>query len=91
MGAQLRLFHFSFSIRMKNTFLYEEKLNLEGMIIMLEMIVFAVTLVIAQTVSGFIMTHVMMKKFMSKDFIKKYTKMGVEVAEEIAEEMEDYL
>lgn len=63
----------------------------KGIIKMLEMIVFAVVLVIAQVVGGLIVANVMMKKFMNKEFIKKYTKMGVEIGQEIAEEMEDYL
>lgn len=56
---------------------------------MLEMIVFAVTLVIAQAVGGYIMVKIMMKQFMTKEFIKNYSKMGLEVAQEIQSEMED--
>lgn len=58
---------------------------------MLEMIVFAVTLVIAQAVGGYIMVKIMMKQFMTKEFIKNYSKMGLEVAQEIQSEMEDIL
>ena len=58
-------------------------------ITMLEMIIFAVVLVIAQTAAGLIMMSVVMKKYMSKEFIKKYSKMAMEVAEEIQDEMED--
>ena len=60
-------------------------------ITMLEMIVFAVTLVIAQAVGGYIMVKIMMKQFMTKEFIKNYSKMGLEVAQEIQSEMEDIL
>lgn len=56
---------------------------------MLEVIVFAVTLVVAQFVSTLIMLKYVMKKFMNKQFIKEYTKMGIDVAQELTEEMED--
>ena len=55
---------------------------------MLEMIVFALTLVGSYVVASLIMAYVMMKWFMRKDFIKRYTKMMVEVTEEIAEELD---
>lgn len=58
---------------------------------MLEMIVFAVTLVVAQLVGGYIMYKFMMKQLMNKEYIKKTSKMMAEVAMEIQEEMEDYL
>ena len=61
----------------------------KGIIDMLEMIVFALTLVIAQAVGGYIMVKIMMKQFMTKEFIKNYSKLGIEVAKEIQEEMED--
>ena len=61
----------------------------KGIIDMLEMIVFALTLVIAQAVGGYIMVKIMMKQFMTKEFIKNYSKIGIEVAKEIQEEMED--
>ena len=54
-------------------------------ITMLEIIVFVVFLVLAQTLAGLIM----MNKCLSKEFIKKYSKMAMEVAEEIQDEMED--
>lgn len=56
---------------------------------MLEIIVFAVTLVFAQLLGGLIVMGISMKWFMSKKFIKKYTKMALEVGEEIQDEMED--
>ena len=56
---------------------------------MLEMIVFAVVLVIAQMIGGYIMMEIMMKRFMSAKFIKKYSKMAMGVAEELSNEMED--
>ncbi len=58
---------------------------------MLEMIVFAVTLVIAQFVGSLIMFKYVMNRYMNKAFLKEYAKMGMEAAQEIAEEMEDYL
>lgn len=50
---------------------------------MLEMIVFAVTLVVAQCVAGF----VMLRLTMNKKFIKKYVKMATETSMELAEEL----
>lgn len=54
---------------------------------MLEMVVFAVTLVATQLVAGLIM----LKLFTSKKFIKKYAKLSAKIANEVAEEMEDEL
>ena len=54
---------------------------------MLEMAVFAVTLVAAQLVAGLIM----LKLFTSEKFIKKYIKLSAKVAQEINEEMEEEL
>lgn len=56
---------------------------------MLNMIVFAVTLVVCQVVGGLIMYKIMMKQFMNKEYIKKTSKLMMEVALEIQEEMED--
>lgn len=56
---------------------------------MLEMIVFAVTLVVAQFVGGYLMYKFMMKQLMNKEYIKKTSKMMLEVSKELAEEMED--
>ena len=56
---------------------------------MLEMVIFALVLVTAQFVGGFIMIKYMMKKYMNKEFIKSYTKMGMEVAQELTLEMGD--
>lgn len=53
---------------------------------MKEMIVFAITLVAAQTVAGLIMMGIMMKVATSKKFIKKYYYMIMGLSEEIAEE-----
>ena len=55
---------------------------------MLEMIVFAVTLVVAQCVGGYIMQKIMMKQLMNKEYLKKMSKMTYEVAMELQEEME---
>lgn len=46
---------------------------------MLEMVVLALTLVVAQTVAGLLLVKV----FMSKKFIKKYMKMTVEMMKEV--------
>lgn len=46
---------------------------------MLEMVVFALTLVVAQTVAGLLIA----KMFMSKPFIKKCVKMSVDMTREI--------
>ena len=54
---------------------------------LIEMIVFAVTLVAAQFIGGLIMMKFMMKHFMNKEAIKKYSKMSIEVANELAVEM----
>lgn len=51
---------------------------------MMEVIVFAITLVVAQMVSIFIT----MKVFMSKKFIKKYSNMAMEISKELIEEMD---
>lgn len=51
---------------------------------MLEVIVFAVTLVAAQIVGGFIT----MKLVMNKRFLKKYTKAVYEMSMELVNEME---
>lgn len=56
---------------------------------MLEMIVFAVTLVVAQLVGGYIMYKIMMHQLMNKEYLKKMSKMTYEVAMELQEEMED--
>jgi hypothetical protein len=69
----------------------EKTIFREGIITMLEMVVFAVTLVVAQLVGGYIMMQIVVKQFMNKEFIKKYTKMGMEVGKELVEEMEDEL
>lgn len=56
---------------------------------MMEMIVFAITLVVAQTVAGLIMMGIVMKMATSKKFIKKYYHMIMNLFEEIAEEALD--
>ena len=53
------------------------------------MIVFAVTLVVAQLVGGYIMYKIMMHQLMNKEYLKKMSKMTYEVAMELQEEMED--
>lgn len=56
---------------------------------MLEIIVFAVTLVVAQLVSGFIMYEIMMARCMNKNYLKKMSKKILDVSTELAKEMED--
>ena len=56
---------------------------------MLEMIIFAVVLVIAQMIGGYVMMQIMMKQYMNKEFIMKYSKIAMEAAKELTEEMED--
>ena len=56
---------------------------------MLEIIVFAVTLVFAQLVGGFIMYEIMMARVMSPKYLKKMSKKVLEVSMELAKEMED--
>lgn len=54
---------------------------------MLEIIVFAVALVVAQVTAGIILTVVGMKLMLNKSFLKKYNKMLREITEEIIDEM----
>lgn len=56
---------------------------------MLEIIVFAVTLVFAQLVGGFIMYEIMMARFMSPKYLKKMSKKIIDVSNELVKEMED--
>ena len=56
---------------------------------MLEIIVFAVTLVVAQLVGGFIMYEIMMARFMSPNYLKKMSKKILVVSNELVKEMED--
>lgn len=56
---------------------------------MLEIIVFAVTLVVAQLVGGFIMYEIMMARFMNKNYLKKMSKKVYDVSMELVKEMED--
>lgn len=51
---------------------------------MLEMVIFAITFVVAQTVASF----VIMKLFMSKAFLKKMVKTYAELANEVVEELD---
>lgn len=54
---------------------------------MMEMIVFAITLVVAQTVAGF----VVMRLVMTKAFFMKYFKMSMELMKEIQEMEFDFM
>jgi hypothetical protein len=80
---------FPFFSRLKHLPLWKDNIFRKGIITMLEMVVFALVLVLAQFVGGFIMMKYVMKAYMNKEFIKSYTKMGMEVAQEIAKEMEE--
>jgi hypothetical protein len=53
------------------------------------MIVFAITLVAAQLVGGFIMYELMMARFMNVKYLKKMTKKFIDVSNELVEEMEE--
>lgn len=56
---------------------------------MLEMIVFAITLVVAQLIGGYIMYEIMMARFMSPKYLKKMSKKIVDVSNELVKEMEE--
>lgn len=56
---------------------------------MLEVIVFAITLVVAQLVGGFIMYEIMMARFMNVKYLKKISKKFIDVSNELVEEMEE--
>lgn len=56
---------------------------------MLEVIVFAVTLVVAQIIGGLIMYEIMMARMMSPNYLKKMSKKIMDVSFELAKEMED--
>lgn len=58
---------------------------------MLEVIVFAITLVVAQLVGGFIMYEIMMARFMNVKYLKKMSKKIIDVSNELVEEMEENL
>lgn len=54
---------------------------------MLEMVVFAVTLVVSNVIAAFVTTEIAMKRYMNKEAIKRYAKMAIEVQEELEDEM----
>ena len=54
---------------------------------MLNVVVFGITLVVAQVIGGCIMTMVLMHMYMNKKALKKYSKMYVDLINEIQEEM----
>lgn len=56
---------------------------------MLEIIVFAVTLVVAQLIGGYIMYEIMMARIMSPKYLKKMSKKVFDVSMELAKEMEE--
>ena len=53
------------------------------------MIVFAITLVVAQLIGGYIMYEIMMARIMSPKYLKKMSKKVFDVSMELAKEMED--
>ena len=56
---------------------------------MLEMVVFALTLVVAQFVGGFIMYEIMMARIMNPNYLKKMYKKMFNTMMELYDEMED--
>ena len=54
---------------------------------MLEMVVFAVTLVVSNVIAAFITTEIAMKCYMNKEAIKRYAKMAIEAQEEVEDEI----
>lgn len=56
---------------------------------MLEMIVFAITLVVAELVGACIMYEIMMARFMNVKYLKKMSKKFIDVMNELSEEMEE--
>lgn len=54
---------------------------------MIEVVVFAVTFVVAQLVAGLFL----FKLFTSEKFIRRYVKLSAKITNEIAKEMEDKL
>lgn len=56
---------------------------------LLELVIFAVVLVVLQAAMGLLMAYASIKLFMSKKFIKKYSKIAMEVSQEISEELLD--
>ena len=84
---QQGLFFLSY-IREANKLYYgKESKKFQEVITMIEVVVFAVTFVVAQLVAGLIL----FKLFMSEKFIRKYSSYLRKVTNEIAEEMEDEL
>lgn len=56
---------------------------------MMEMIVFAIALVAAQTIAGITMMTVFMSKWFIKKYYKKIMKLATEIVEEIDMESEE--
>jgi hypothetical protein len=55
---------------------------------MLEMIIFAVTFVVAQMLGGFIAMELMMSKGFMKRYYKKVMKMAIDITQELEDEEE---
>lgn len=56
---------------------------------MMEMVVFALTFVVAQMICGVLTMYVSFKIFMNKKFIKKWVETSMEIGKEIQEELEE--
>jgi uncharacterized membrane protein YciS (DUF1049 family) len=55
---------------------------------MLEMIIFAVTFVVAQVLAGFVMMELILSKGYMKRYFKKIMKMSIDIAQELEDEEE---
>lgn len=53
---------------------------------MKKVIAYGITLVLAQTMAGLLLSKYMLSRMLNKDFMKKYTKMTLEVTKELSEE-----
>lgn len=54
---------------------------------LVELIIFAVVLVVLETAMILLVSYLAMKKLMSKKFIKDYTKMAMEVTKEVTDDL----
>ena len=54
---------------------------------LVELIIFAVVLVVLETAMILLVSYLAIKKLMSKKFIKDYTKMAMEVTKEVTDDL----
>ena len=54
---------------------------------LVELIIFAVVLVVLETAMILLVSYLAMKKLMSKKFIEDYTKMAMEVTKEVTDDL----